>query len=52
MIVFESEMAESFGDGFQPGTFGLMPECVVGVGAVDDLGEQHQGGIACEVVFL
>src|SRR6266498_1731822 len=52
VIVFESEMAESLSDGFQSGTFGLVPQRVVGVGAVDDLGEQQQCGVAGEVVFF
>src|SRR6202022_3610711 len=36
VIVLEAEMPEAFGDGFEAGTFRLMIERVVGVGAVDD----------------
>src|SRR4051794_34901150 len=37
MIVLVAEMAKALRNGIQAGSFGLVPECVVGVGPVDDL---------------
>src|SRR2546423_2433785 len=52
MIVFVAEMAEALRNSVQAGAFGLMPKRVVGVGAVDDLPEQHQRRVAVKLVLL
>src|SRR5215469_6334435 len=45
-------MAESFGDRFEAGPFGLAPKRVVGIGGVDDLSKQHQRSVLLEAVLL
>src|SRR5689334_7459827 len=52
VIVLEAEMSKPLGDGFEARGFGLIPERVVGVGAVDDLREQHERRISIELVLL
>ena len=46
VVILEPEMAKALGNGIETGTFGLVIERVVGVGAIDDLPEQHQRRIA------
>src|SRR5262249_29957438 len=50
VIVLVAEVAKSLGNRFEPGSFGLMVERVVGIRAVDDLPEQDQSWIAREPV--
>src|SRR3989304_6303220 len=52
MIVTESELAKPLGDRCQAGTFRLAVEGVVGVGAVDDPAEQHQGRVGGQVILV
>jgi hypothetical protein len=52
VIVLVSEMAKALGDGFEPRSFGLMVERVVGIGAVDDLAEKDKCLVARESVFF
>jgi len=52
VVVLVTEMPKSFSDGFEAGTFGLMVERVVRIGAVDNPSEQNQRGIACQLVFF
>src|SRR5581483_4194578 len=52
VVVLESQMPEAFGNGIQAGSFRLVPERVVGVGTVDDLGHQNDGWIARKTVLL
>ena len=52
VIVLEAEMAESLGYCIQPGCLGLMPQGIVGVGAVDDPGQEPDRRITVELVFL
>ena len=52
MIVRVAKVAEALGNGLQTWTLRLVPKCVVGIGAVDDLAQQHQGGVAGQVVLL
>ena len=52
MVVLVAEVAEAFGDRFQARPLRLIVERVVGVGAVDDFAEQHEGGIAGQLVFF
>ena len=52
MVVLVAEMPEAFGHRLQPRSFGLMVERVVGVGAVDDPAQQHERGIARQLVLL
>src|SRR5512134_642454 len=42
VIVFVTQVAESFGNRFESWAFWLLPERIVGVRAVDDLAEQGQ----------
>src|SRR5262249_7789286 len=48
----EPEMPEALGDRLEPGALGLVPELVVRVGAVDDLGEQAHRRVFLEAVLL
>jgi hypothetical protein len=52
MIVLVSEMAKSLGDRFEPRSFGLMVEGVVGIRAVDDLSKQDERGIVGECILF
>jgi len=52
MIVLVAEVAEALGDGVQPCCLRLVPEGVVRVGAVNDLGQQNNRGIAVELYFF
>src|SRR6516162_2817198 len=49
---FVAEMAKTLGDGVQPRSFRLVPKRVVRIRPVDDLGQQDDGRIAPELVFL
>src|SRR5262249_5609230 len=51
MVVLVTEVTEAFGDGFKPWSFGLMIECVVGVGAIDDLAKENERGVPHQLVF-
>src|SRR5437879_3852806 len=51
-IILEAEMAETFGDGVQPRRLRLVPERVVRVGSVDDLGQENDGRVAVQLVLL
>src|SRR5262249_13604912 len=52
VIVLVSEMAKALGDGFEPGSLGLMIERVVRIGAIDDLSNQDERWIVGESVFF
>src|SRR5437899_2086066 len=52
MIVFQAEMAESLGDGVEPRCFRLVPERVVRVCPVDDLGQEDDGWVPVELMLL
>src|SRR5260221_13216554 len=52
VVILETEVAEALGDGLQPRPLGLVPERVVGIGAVDDLAQEHQRRVARQVVLL
>src|SRR4051794_40070511 len=52
MVVLETEMTKTFRNGFKAWSLRLMVQRVVGIGAVDDPPQQHQRGIAGEVVFF
>src|SRR5262249_41897119 len=52
VIVLEAEMAETFRDGFKARRFGLLIEGIVGVGAVDDLAQQHERRVTDQLVFF
>src|SRR5436190_24050914 len=52
VVTLEAEMPEALRDGIQAGAFGLIPQRVVGVGAVHDPAKQDQGRIAVELVLL
>src|SRR5262249_27062955 len=45
-------MAKPLGDSLKPGALGLLPEGIVSVGAIDDLAQQHECRVVCEVVLL
>src|SRR6266568_2257586 len=47
VIVPEIQMAESFGNGIQPGPFRLVPQRIVRIRAIHNFSKQHQGRIAC-----
>src|SRR5215472_8719145 len=52
VIVPEPEMSETFGNSVESRRLRLVPQGIVGISAIDDLGEQRQCGITTEVVFL
>src|SRR5215213_5299394 len=52
VVVFVTEMTEALGNRVESRPFGLMPERIVGVSSVDDPAEQHQCGIAVELILL
>src|SRR5262249_50029943 len=52
VVVLEAEMPEALGNSLEAGAFRLMIKRVVGIGAVDDLAQQHQRRIAGELEFL
>src|SRR6266536_4532077 len=52
MVILETKMAETLGDGLQSWTLGLVPERIVGIRTVDDLAQQHQRRISRQVVLL
>src|SRR5712664_427320 len=52
MIVLVAEVAEALGDGVQPCCLRLVPQAVVRVGAVNDLGQQNNRGVASQIVLL
>src|SRR5262249_2942636 len=43
---------EAIRNGFKSRPFGLLVKRVVGIGAIDDLAEQHQCGVSGELVLL
>src|SRR5215210_4227304 len=45
-------MTEALGNRVESRPFGLTPERIVGVSSVDDPAEQHQCGIAVELILL
>ena len=51
MIVLETEMTKTLGEGFEPRALGLLIERVVGIRPVDDLAEQHERCVAGEIIF-
>src|SRR5262245_19982545 len=51
VVVFEPQVSETLSNGIQPRSLGLVPERVVGIGAVDDLGQENDCGIACKAVL-
>src|SRR5258705_9302103 len=51
-VILESQMAESFGDGFKSARLRLTPEGIVGIGAVDNFSQQHQGRVAVQAVLF
>src|SRR5215469_5155581 len=52
VIVPEPEMSETFGNSVESCRLRLVPQGIVGIRAIDDLGEERQCGITTEVVFL
>src|SRR6266852_3546436 len=52
VIVPEIQMAESFGNGIQPGPLWLVPQRIVRIRAIHNFSKQHQGRIARQIVFL
>ena len=52
VIVFVAEMPEAFGDRFEARTLRLTIQRVVGIGAVDNVPQQHECGVAGQLVFL
>src|SRR6516162_8332189 len=52
VIVFVAKVPEAFCDRIQAGRFGLVPEGVVRIGAVHNLGQQHNRGIATKLMSL
>src|SRR3990172_8031142 len=52
MIVAESELTKALGDRCQAGPFRLAVKGVVGVGAVDDPAEQHQGRVGGQLILF
>ena len=52
VIVLVAEVSEALGDCVKSWALGLMVQRVVGVGPIDDPAEQHESGIACQLVFL
>ena len=45
-------MAESFGNGIQPGPLWLVPQRIVRIRAIHNFSKQHQGRITCQIVFV
>jgi hypothetical protein len=52
VIVFITEIAKAFGNGFQTRSFGLLIQCIVGVRAVDDFAEENERAIIRQSVFF
>lgn len=52
MVIFEAQMAKPFGDGLEPGSFGLAVKGVVCIRAIDNLAEQCQDGIAIQAEMM
>ena len=52
VVVLEAEVTKAFSHRVQTGRLGLVPQRVVGVGAVDDLGEKNHRGVSVKLVFL
>ena len=52
VIVRVAKVAEAFGNSLQTWALRLVPKRIVGIGAVDDLAQQHQGEVAGQVVLL
>src|SRR6185295_17072110 len=51
VVVLKAQVAEALGDGGEAGAFGLVPQRVVGVRAVDDAAEERQRRIAVQAVL-
>jgi hypothetical protein len=52
MVVLESEMPEALRDSFQAWSLRLTVQRVVGVGAIHDPPQQHQGGVASDLALI
>src|SRR6266850_668753 len=52
VVVLEAQLREAESNGFQSSGFRLVPERVVRVRSVDDLCQEDECGIHCEIVFL
>ena len=52
LIILEAKMPKALRDRAETRCLGLVPQRVVGVRTVDNLGKEHHGGITVEIVFL
>src|SRR5690349_5676153 len=51
MVISQPQVAESLSDSFESRPLGLLPERVIGIGAVDDLAQQRQRRIFHQIVL-